>query len=60
MESWQKGPEGTMGEASIVDQLQDSSKKPRMMYFGNRRCPFAHRAWWTALGAHENTLNYGH
>merc|ERR1711871_683650 len=42
---WQKGSEGVIATEDIVDRLQDPSN---FLYFGNRRCPFAHRVWWAA------------
>ena len=44
--NWQKGDEGVFAERSVVDRLHDEDSNP--LYFGNRRCPYAQRAWWTA------------
>jgi len=38
---WQNHGEGRYVDASITDEI-----KTGFHYFGNRICPFAHRAWW--------------
>jgi glutathione S-transferase len=40
----QKGTEGRYLDAADVDDALKSGVR----YFGNRICPFAHRAWWAA------------
>jgi len=46
----QKGEEGRR-----VDDAPTISDNSGLVYFGNRTCPFAHRAWWTL---HEKELDF--
>eukprot|EP01129_Flabellula_baltica_P003422 TRINITY_DN13186_c0_g1_i1.p1 TRINITY_DN13186_c0_g1~~TRINITY_DN13186_c0_g1_i1.p1 ORF type:complete len:284 (+),score=58.69 TRINITY_DN13186_c0_g1_i1:97-852(+) len=48
----QNGPETTIKPTSL-DEIDFTQEKP--LFFSNRTCPFAHRAWWTLL---ENQVDF--
>jgi len=51
---WQNQGEGRYVDASIVEEI-----KTGFHYFGNRICPFAHRAWW-AIKEKDVNIDYVH